>query len=76
MWRYTSVSVFTGFILIINSISQGDCAVTVRLDNDFGAGFGYFLVLTLVPDTTFTGGFEVLVQLAGPADLSVSTFSS
>ena len=33
---------------------------------------GFLLHVALIPDTSFTGGFEIMIQLSYPADLTVS----
>ena len=44
--------------------------VTITMSDNFNTG--YRISLTLIPDTDFGGGFEVLIELNSPADISVS----
>ena len=40
------------------------------MENNWGSGFR--LNVGLIPDTSFTGGFEIVFQLNSQADLTVS----
>ena len=40
------------------------------MEENWGSGFRVHVAL--IPDTSFTGGFEIMIQLNNPADLTVS----
>ena len=48
------------------------CATNVTIEMDENWGSGCKISLVLIPDTSFTGGFAVLIELNSPADLTVS----
>ena len=68
--EFMRLYMFRGLALLCE-ICPCSSVVTLTIMND-NWSTSFDLGAELIPDTSFTGGFEILIQLNGPADLMVS----